>query len=270
MSDIPDLAGLPFPLWIARSDQSLVRLLPAGCAAQADRRSWLLFVCLEGQVPLLRRGQPSELHAGEVLLSELPHNGLSLRREVARWRALACGFIGFDELVQDLQSRSDSYRVPVDGWLVKQLAAMADQPPTLDLAAAVRLVSGMLVNLIERNIQGLGSSPQSQLLRQAVALLNQSVERPVAISLLATELGISRGHFAKIVREGLGITPNRYLQERRVRRACELLRAGNEDIASIARRLCYDSTSAFTAVFRQSTGMTPTDYRNSRSVPVWD
>ena len=58
-----------------------------------------------------------------------------------------------------------------------------------------------------------------------------------------------------------GRTLHEYQRAKRMERAMDALRAGDEPVQSICHRLGFGSHSYFTKQFRKHTGMTPNDYR---------
>ena len=52
-----------------------------------------------------------------------------------------------------------------------------------------------------------------------------------------------------------------HMKEHRLEKAAELLRRGDESVASVAAAVGYDSPSRFSAAFRERYHMLPTEYR---------
>ncbi|MFW5845901.1 MAG: helix-turn-helix domain-containing protein, partial [Planctomycetota bacterium] len=133
-----------------------------------------------------------------------------------------------------------------------------------------RLVAGVLANLVRHNVVSSEPGPDQAILQRAVACLDAAAEQDTSLNQVINELGLSRTSLFRLFRDHLGTSPGRYLQERRLRRACRLLREGRMEIGAIAAQLGYSSSAAFGAAFKTATGMSPGDYRNSRSVPLGD
>ena len=73
---------------------------------------------------------------------------------------------------------------------------------------------------------------------------------------LALEAGLSKFHFARLFKETIGLTPHKYLLNRRIKRASQFLKQG-EAIAQVAYLFGFTDQSHFTRVFKQIQGMTP-------------
>lgn len=79
---------------------------------------------------------------------------------------------------------------------------------------------------------------------------------------LAGIAGLSPSHFATAFRRSTGLPPHRYVLERRVERARELLLADPRlPLAEVAYALGFPSQAHFTTVFRRLVGATPGAYR---------
>jgi AraC family transcriptional regulator len=107
---------------------------------------------------------------------------------------------------------------------------------------------------------GLGASRQRRILDYIDAHLSEDI----GLDDLAGEAGLSSYHFGKAFKASLGVPPCRYVTERRIHRAKELLLGGHGSITEIAHDLGFSSHSHFTDVFRKTTGATPSRFRRDR------
>ncbi|MEZ2128116.1 MULTISPECIES: helix-turn-helix domain-containing protein [unclassified Sinorhizobium] len=112
----------------------------------------------------------------------------------------------------------------------------------------------------EREIVRGGLSPSVR--RRIVDHIEAHLEQALTLDQLASEAGLSTFHFAKMFRISFGMPPHRYLAERRVERARNLLRSGSIELVQVALACGYASQSHFTKAFRSATGITPGEWRN--------
>jgi AraC family transcriptional regulator len=70
-------------------------------------------------------------------------------------------------------------------------------------------------------------------------------------------VGLSAKHFACAFRQSTGVPPHRWLVERGIDRARELLTAGGVGLAEVALACGFAGQSRFTATFRKMVGLTP-------------
>lgn len=105
-----------------------------------------------------------------------------------------------------------------------------------------------------------GRSPE---LRRVLELTGQRLGGEVRFEDLAGEVGLAPRSLARRFEEETGMTWRAVLRRMRVLRAIERLAAGDEPVTRIAYAVGYGSLSAFNAAFRELTGRTPTEYRDS-------
>jgi len=80
---------------------------------------------------------------------------------------------------------------------------------------------------------------------------------------LAAIAGLSPHHFVEAFKISIGKPPHRFVTEKRVQRALELLRVDDRSIAEIAHVVGFSSQSHLTMNFRRVTGLTPGRFRRS-------
>ena len=73
--------------------------------------------------------------------------------------------------------------------------------------------------------------------------------------------GVGPDYFGEIFRAALGLSPYRYVIERRIERGKQLLKANTSSITEIAVALGFADHAHFSATFRRSTGITPSRFR---------
>ncbi|MEZ2224084.1 helix-turn-helix domain-containing protein [Rhizobium sp. RCC_161_2] len=106
-------------------------------------------------------------------------------------------------------------------------------------------------------------------LRRARDTINARLDRDVSLAQLASNCGLSTSHFARAFARSTGIPPHRWLMQRRVDRAKELMRKGTP-LAEIALMCGFSDQSHLTRVFSQSVGLTPGRWRESQMPTAFD
>lgn len=106
-------------------------------------------------------------------------------------------------------------------------------------------------------------------LRRAHDTINARLDRDVSLAQLASHCGLSTSHFARAFARSTGIPPHRWLMQRRVDRAKELMRKGTP-LAEIALMCGFSDQSHLTRVFSQSVGLTPGRWRESQIPTAFD
>ena len=128
------------------------------------------------------------------------------------------------------------------------------------MAGIVNHLIGMMYSL-ERNIE-LGRNQQHvDMINRARLRIRESLESPLTIQQVATELGVSYSNFRKLFKEHTGLSPATYQQELRLLRAKELLSTTELSIKEIAYRLNFESPDYFSSKFKSKMGFKPSDLR---------
>ena len=100
-------------------------------------------------------------------------------------------------------------------------------------------------------------------LRRVIDLIEARLHEDLGLAELAALTGLSTHYFAQAFKTNTGLPPHRYLIERRIHRAKELLIGGARPIAEIAAQVGFSSQSHLTLNFRKLTGATPAQYRRA-------
>jgi AraC family transcriptional regulator len=83
----------------------------------------------------------------------------------------------------------------------------------------------------------------------------------ISLGDLASEACLSPFHFSRLFRDATGLSPHRYVIERRIQRAQKLLACHQLSLVEIALDTGFGSQANFTRVFRKVAGVTPGQYR---------
>lgn len=95
----------------------------------------------------------------------------------------------------------------------------------------------------------------------AIQHIQANIHRRITIDELSDTACVSRGYLTRLFRRILGMSPNEYIQYKRVERAQHLLYATSFDIAQIAEMVGVFNPAQFSKLFIKTAGCTPSDYR---------
>ncbi len=102
---------------------------------------------------------------------------------------------------------------------------------------------------------------QNRRLLRARDAMDRDYAKPLDVPALARVALMSPAHFSRRFRDTFGETPHRYLQRRRIERACAMLRDTRATVTEIALAVGFDSLGTFSRTFSQVIGRSPTRYR---------
>lgn len=95
------------------------------------------------------------------------------------------------------------------------------------------------------------------------ALLDTNARVPLNIGECCRKLGYTPEALNRLFKKFTGITPGRYLQNRRLTEVCELLRSSKLSVKEIAEGCGFESQNYLGRIFKQILGVTPVQYRNN-------
>lgn len=112
----------------------------------------------------------------------------------------------------------------------------------------------------------LDNTPKS-ILTPAVNLIEKDFGNPkLTNTILARECNISEIYFRKIFTEEYKLSPKQYLIEVRINKAKQLLTDGFLKINAVASQCGFTNQYHFCRIFKEKTGLTPTEYSKHNKV----
>ena len=123
----------------------------------------------------------------------------------------------------------------------------------------------LLYNLICREKDRLRSSrdegqKKGQLIEDAVKYIEENLTSDLSLESISAHFGFSPIHFHNTFKTSIGKTLHRFVEERRIKKAEQILTTTDETLAEIAYECGFSSQSYFSFAFKRKTGMTPREY----------
>ena len=103
--------------------------------------------------------------------------------------------------------------------------------------------------------------------REVTEMLRETLDGTIRLADLARACDLSVSHFARSFKITFGVTCHRWLTERRLERAKELLALARTPLVDIAGQCGFGDQAAFTRTFHRLVGVTPGQWRRDKSVP---
>lgn len=102
---------------------------------------------------------------------------------------------------------------------------------------------------------------EDRLVRRAITLLEQHLGESMSMDRLAERVGTSRRHLERRFRDTLGVSPQKFARELRLRYGLWLLHYTGKSVTEIGERCGFADTAHFSRHFRSAFGMSPSDVR---------
>lgn len=230
--------------------------IPAGSSYRLGRRELLIGtgdgVFVPGGWEFTRRGAPGSMlaigPAADTLLEEIAARGASSPgRTMLTARRLTIGHATLHRLAAAL-----------DG-LVRATA------PGGDLRAAHRSEADLLAAVADILLEGSAVLPTreatSARIADVEAWIEANLDRPITAGVLCRLAGVSQRGLQKAFESRRGMSPMRFVAERRLAAAhCRLVRPGpNDDVTTTAQSVGFSHMGRFSSLYRQAFGESPSE-----------
>lgn len=98
---------------------------------------------------------------------------------------------------------------------------------------------------------------------RAKQFIDKNYQDDISLDALINEAYISKYHFIRLFRKTYGITPHKYLMEKRLKSAKLELESTKEPVSVICLKVGFSSVSSFCNLFKKVTCQTPLEYRDA-------
>lgn len=104
-------------------------------------------------------------------------------------------------------------------------------------------------------------SADDKLLNRILAVVNANLSNnDLNIDMICTEVGISRVHLHRKMKELTNQTPHDFIRNLRLKQAARLLSRKGQNITEVMYRCGFNSTTSFSTMFKKMYGLSPRDY----------
>jgi len=230
--------------------------VPAGTRYRIGRREYLtepgdaMFV--PGGWEFTRRGTPGSMlaiapDAGHVLAEIAARSASRPGRRMLTARRLTIGHVALRRLATALDE------------FVRGTA------PGGDLRAAQRSEADLLSAVADILLEGSAVLPTreatSARIADVEAWIDANLDRPITAGQLCRVAGVSQRGLEKAFESRRGMSPARFVAERRLAAAhCRLVRPGpNDDVTTVAQSVGFSHMGRFSALYRQAFGESPSE-----------
>lgn len=217
-------------------------------------------ICLEGGLTYRVGTRTQAVRPGEAIV--LP-TGFEHRTSIApntRARSFWIAAPIANEIQTDLDRRFDDLALRPSTPLLRFAdplfdEAMSEEPGADHLGDL--LARALLVDLLRGAPR---EDPIDPRIRRALQRIDRDFAEPLTIDDLATTAGLSRFHFMRQFKTATGVSPYRYLIDRRIDAAARRLESRAASVTEVAFDVGFTDLSGFARAFRRKMGATPSSY----------
>jgi AraC family transcriptional regulator len=256
--------GLPdFHCWIC--PDTIVSFLLGGEPFVERKRRGGVVSCRfgPGAITIIPGGQEQAMRCTG---SPLTMNWVIGARQLQEFAGQEFGVPGDKIVVQETLGEQDDVLRLLGDDLVTELRSPSPCGRLRAEGLQLRLLARLLLNhsSLRRGVELPRTPLSKRRLSAALDFIEGSLgEEELTLKRIAAEAGLSQFCFARSFRQEVGVPPHRYVLERRVLRARQLLGEPRRTITEVAYAVGFSSQSHLTKVFRGHVGLTPSGYREA-------
>ncbi len=129
-------------------------------------------------------------------------------------------------------------------------------------ATQIHALAARLIQILTEISRSFGKEEENPLLR-SLRYIDASYTEDIRVPQLAAMENLSNSRYSVIFKRHTGMSPGAYIIDLRMRHACELLRTTDMSVKQIGILVGYEDPLFFSKLFKNKTGMSPTQYRKS-------
>ena len=187
------------------------------------------------------------------------------------WSYAWVGFHGFKAAAYlkqaGLNSHNPIFRYDRDDFLKDCLIRMI-ATKQLHKGKEIRLL-GLLYEFLSQLVETTDSNlacknnTKEEYVKKALEYIAMNYSRNTSIAEIARNVGLDRSYLYSLFNEFVNASPQEYLINFRMEKACDLMRTASFTIGNIARSVGYDDPLMFSKAFKKVKGMSPRDFRKT-------
>lgn len=104
---------------------------------------------------------------------------------------------------------------------------------------------------------------------QSIDYIRSHIQDNLTVESIAYSMSLNPSYLSKLFKQEMGMTISRYIRDKKIEIACNMLRHLDESSLNIANYLGFSSQSHFIQVFKKEKGVTPEEYRKMHYHQSW-
>lgn len=235
-----------------------------------SRTSYLMHIIYSGKGKYYVSDQVYEITAGQIFLI---YPGITTTYQADAEDPWAYGWVGFsghrseavlsqigfapDHLVISVENTEPLHKCILNMMGTHRITYANELYRTAELLRFFAYIADHATG-VNRTAPGYSKTVYAQL---AMRYLDSNFASNIRIADLADHIGVDRSYLTKSFRDEYQISPQEYLIRLRMEKAEQLLTESTESISVIAAQVGYADALAFSKIFKQRTGSSPSEYR---------
>lgn len=232
---------------------------PGHCHGPAVRSYYLIHLIEKGKGTIERGGKVTHLSEGDAFIIHPNEITTYTADKNEPWEYYWIGFAGSYSADIMRKTTTELFARYHKSGLVA-LKNCIGNTSTLDEIEGLRILFSVLDAIKTEKVEN----------RDVVGLALDYIEnnyfRPISVSGIASQLGLSRAHFTTVFTKAVGESPYNYLTKIRIKHAKQYLSSTTLSITEVAYSVGFASIERFSDQFKKYTDLSPLAYRKAYSL----
>ncbi|MBP1754183.1 MAG: AraC family transcriptional regulator [Firmicutes bacterium] len=155
------------------------------------------------------------------------------------------------------------YKHQIDTYFRMLLTESSSQIQYYQQITKSLLIAIIVMTLRMLSIGGNGQEEMSVNCQKVRDYLDKNYTEAITLESLSEMVYVSKCYLSHMFKEQTGVSPIKYLTQKRIESACGLLRDTDMSVKEISRTVGYENPLYFSQVFKNVINVSPLDYRNN-------
>lgn len=155
--------------------------------------------------------------------------------------------------------------------LYNELKALLDNifDASKDMSFSTNLsIIGRLYEFFSILIENSNYIQKNDIIKTALKIIDYNFCTNFSVEQIAKQLYLNPAYFSKIFTKKIGISPKKYILDKRISRAKELLCYTNATVFEVSNSIGYEDQLYFSRIFKKYTNLSPIEYRQKNKSGV--
>lgn len=121
-------------------------------------------------------------------------------------------------------------------------------------------ITACLKHCIDSLSSDTGSSKR-KVIEDIEKMIVENLDKEISLEKIALQLFLNPSYLSRLFKENVGKPYTKYVMEKRIEKAKELLREENYKVYEVGELVGYENTKYFNKIFKEMVGITPKEYR---------
>ena len=118
----------------------------------------------------------------------------------------------------------------------------------------------------EKPVQKKKTANEKLIERVMNAIRTNIKDSSLSVDMIAEEVGMSRGHLNRKLKEIVGLSPHDFIRQMRLEQAACLLATSEMNISEVVYACGFSNSASFSTIFKNSYGLTPSEYMAEKRI----